>query len=471
MRTLTEKYNGVLKGLFSKDQFLRDVRMEQSHLVTQHNSYQDAVNILLGKGLISEVVEELPIKEEEGGTLQQAKEEAQRISKEQGVVQHVNYLGDGLYGLSDWFDDDRTVVSYENGVAINEQSSIEEETHKAYKDSTNLELQQYLVNLNTELKGESNPAKIELLKKDIVDIKKEIESRSKTDESTVEEKKLTPAEKSGKEKIIKGLKKSGMSKDDPSTYAIATAKAKELYEEEVEEGTQDVHSAVDSVLELIRKHARSLNDEDAYQFHEMLKKWFNSLTENTIQEDIELVRNDEIEHIPSKVTLRVSVATPTRISGVITNAGNVKGKDLRVGDVAFIRPIEMGAVWRKLDKPKDEPNYSNISESKEDSKVAKPELPLDVLHHAIRFELEKKKPLGTTTEEEYLKAYKTASKNLEKDLLYYKKEEGAIEAPTSKTDEMVKVKLKESFKNIIRKMLSEDNSKTKRPFNIKGQAL
>lgn len=410
MRTLTEKYNGVLKGLFSKDQFLRDVRMEQSHLVTQHNSYQDAVNILLGKGLISEVVEELPIKEEEGGTLQQAKEEAQRISKEQGVVQHVNYLGDGLYGLSDWFDDDRTVVSYENGVAINEQG--------------------------------------------------------------VEEKKLTPAEKAGKEKIIKGLKKSGMSKDDPSTYAIATAKAKEVYkEEEVEEGTQDVHSAVDSVLELIRKHARSLNDEDAYQFHEMLKKWFNSLTEDTIQEATALVRNDEIEHIPSGVTLRVSVVTPTRISGVITNAGTVKGKDLRAGDVAFIRPVEMGAVWRKLESPKDEPNYSNISESKEDSKVAKPELPLDVLHHAIRFELEKKKPLGTTTEEEYLKAYKTASKNLEKDLLYYKKEEGATEAPTSKTDEMVKVKLKESFKNIIRKMLSEDSSKTKRPFNIKGQAL
>lgn len=470
MRTLTEKYNGVLKGLFSKDQFLRDARMEQSHLVTQHNSYQDAVNILLGKGLISEVVEELPIKEEEGGTLQQVKQEAQRISKEQGVVQHVNYLGNGLYGLSDWFDDDKTVVSYENGVAINEQSPIGEETHKAYKDSTNLELQQYLVNLNTELKGESNPAKIELIKKDIAEIKKEIESRSKK-EGAVEEKKLTPAEKAGKEKIIKGLKKSGMSKDDPSTYAIATAKAKELYEEEVEEGTQDVHSAVDSVLELIRKHARSLNDEDAYQFHEMLKKWFNSLTEDTVQEATALVRNDEIEHIPSGVTLRVSVVTPNRISGVITNAGTVKGKDLRVGDVAFIRPVEMGAVWRKLDKSKEEPSYSNISESKDDSKIAKPELPLDVLHHGIRFELEKKKPLGTTTEEEYLKAYKTASKNLEKDLLYYKKEEGAAEAPTSKADEMVKVKLKESFKNIIRKMLSEDNSKTKRPFNIKGQAL
>jgi hypothetical protein len=54
MRTLTEKYNGVLKGLFSKDQFLRDARMEQSQLITQHNSYNDAINILLNKGLISE---------------------------------------------------------------------------------------------------------------------------------------------------------------------------------------------------------------------------------------------------------------------------------------------------------------------------------------------------------------------------------------------------------------------------------
>jgi hypothetical protein len=42
------------------------------------------------------------------------------------------------------------------------------------------------------------------------------------------EKKLTTAEKNKKEDIVKGLKKSGFKKDDPATYAIATAKAKKL---------------------------------------------------------------------------------------------------------------------------------------------------------------------------------------------------------------------------------------------------
>lgn len=46
------------------------------------------------------------------------------------------------------------------------------------------------------------------------------------------EKKLTTAEKNKKEDIVKGLKKSGFKKDDPAMYAIATAKAKKLAENE-----------------------------------------------------------------------------------------------------------------------------------------------------------------------------------------------------------------------------------------------
>jgi hypothetical protein len=55
MRTLQEKYNGINEGKFSKDQFLRDVRMEQPTLVTQYNGYDDAVQILKNRGMIQEV--------------------------------------------------------------------------------------------------------------------------------------------------------------------------------------------------------------------------------------------------------------------------------------------------------------------------------------------------------------------------------------------------------------------------------
>ena len=51
----------------------------------------------------------------------------------------------------------------------------------------------------------------------------------------LDEKKLTAAEKRKKEEIVKGMKKS-FKGDEGAMYAIATAKAKELAEEELEEG-------------------------------------------------------------------------------------------------------------------------------------------------------------------------------------------------------------------------------------------
>jgi len=58
MRTLQEKYIGIQEGNFSKDQFLRDARMELPNLVTQYNGYDDAVKILKHRGMIQEAVVE-----------------------------------------------------------------------------------------------------------------------------------------------------------------------------------------------------------------------------------------------------------------------------------------------------------------------------------------------------------------------------------------------------------------------------
>ena len=54
MKTLTEKYRGVLNESFSKGQFVRDARMAQPSLINQFTSYNDAVLILKSKGMISE---------------------------------------------------------------------------------------------------------------------------------------------------------------------------------------------------------------------------------------------------------------------------------------------------------------------------------------------------------------------------------------------------------------------------------
>jgi len=54
MRTLTEKYNGVLEGRYAKAQFLRDARLAHPQFITQFNGYDDAISILKNRGMISE---------------------------------------------------------------------------------------------------------------------------------------------------------------------------------------------------------------------------------------------------------------------------------------------------------------------------------------------------------------------------------------------------------------------------------
>ena len=54
MRTLQEKYNGVINENFSKKQFVRDARLELPNLITQFNGFEDTVSILKSKGMLHE---------------------------------------------------------------------------------------------------------------------------------------------------------------------------------------------------------------------------------------------------------------------------------------------------------------------------------------------------------------------------------------------------------------------------------
>jgi len=59
MKTLTEKYRGVLSESFSKKQFIRDAKIAHPALITPLNGFNDTVKILKNKGFISEK-EEMP---------------------------------------------------------------------------------------------------------------------------------------------------------------------------------------------------------------------------------------------------------------------------------------------------------------------------------------------------------------------------------------------------------------------------
>ena len=58
MRTLQEKYNGVLEGNFSKSQFRRDAAMELPQFISSVNSFDDTVAILKNKGVVTEAKKE-----------------------------------------------------------------------------------------------------------------------------------------------------------------------------------------------------------------------------------------------------------------------------------------------------------------------------------------------------------------------------------------------------------------------------
>lgn len=537
MRTLTEKYNGVLKGLFSKDQFLRDARMEQSNFITQHNSYGDAVNILLNKGLISEAMSDqgkdkivksatqngdksYNVTYEDGTTAKiavshdswddihskygslseedKAEEEMtekmgnpdhtaaaiplEEVNLEEGPAKNNPKIEKLVAGINDLIA--QAVDSDGDPIGVVDPTSTWQERYvyepiqyrngqlkitskSRYQRTSDVDI---ILSRNMEYDGIPTLRLImRMYKKAIKQAAKQAERMSNQDPE-IDEKKLTAAEKAGKEKIVKSLAKAGMSKKDPKTYAIATTQAKELYE-----GFAEVNEAYSDILELYKKHYTQLSnmsEDDAYALHELLKSYFNRLFEGTIEEaNVEVKRNDELEHVnPNGPTFTVSTFGKTRISGPVTKAGTFKGRDYRVHDLIAIRPVEVGAVFKKLPS-KQEIKYHNVTESKEEGyTLPDPGLPLDVIYHGIRFELDKKGMGLYPTKEEYMKAHKLVTKNLEKDLLYYKREEGAEDAPVSKSDEMVKVKLKESFKNIIRNILSEDAS-DKRAFNLNGKVI
>ena len=45
----------------------------------------------------------------------------------------------------------------------------------------------------------------------------------------------------------------------------------------INEDTIDVNKSYDKVIKIIRKESKRLNDDDAYEFHEKLKEFFNKI--------------------------------------------------------------------------------------------------------------------------------------------------------------------------------------------------
>lgn len=62
----------------------------------------------------------------ESESLETVIEKAKQLSRDEGVVQHVNKISDNVYKISDWYDDEITIKSFENGMELNENNRITE---------------------------------------------------------------------------------------------------------------------------------------------------------------------------------------------------------------------------------------------------------------------------------------------------------------------------------------------------------
>ena len=64
MKTIQEKYNAVVEGTFSKQQFLKDAKRELSQFLSPFNGFPDTVSILKSKGILFEAKKEASLEYE-----------------------------------------------------------------------------------------------------------------------------------------------------------------------------------------------------------------------------------------------------------------------------------------------------------------------------------------------------------------------------------------------------------------------
>jgi len=156
MKILQDQYNLIKEGKVTKFHFMKLARHHFPDLVTPTLTYDDTLRVLKNRSIISEGIGGVITKGKtpdwhkifkeklnEDMSLEDAKKEAYRISKEEGVTQHVNSRGKDSYVVSDWYDSDSTVYSYENGRSLNEAKEAKAIEKEPTKDVVDMETKGY----------------------------------------------------------------------------------------------------------------------------------------------------------------------------------------------------------------------------------------------------------------------------------------------------------------------------------------
>ena len=128
MRTLTEKYNGVLEGRYAKAQFLRDARLAQPQFITQFNGYDDAVTILKNRGMISEAKSkfvQLTVTDANGATVAKYFYPVEWIHSQKNSGELDHYLNAWVKNMTPMEDKLTYVIRMSQGVQQPDEDAVE----------------------------------------------------------------------------------------------------------------------------------------------------------------------------------------------------------------------------------------------------------------------------------------------------------------------------------------------------------
>ena len=142
-KKIIKKINDLIKAGESREEAIAKTLEDGRNPYFPHND-DDYHNFL--NSIESSIIGE-ELNEGYGMSLEDAKDEAQSISRQEGIVQHVEETepGSGKYRVSDWYDSDLTVISYERGLPKNENITklkdlLEAEYYETFKSKEKKEV-------------------------------------------------------------------------------------------------------------------------------------------------------------------------------------------------------------------------------------------------------------------------------------------------------------------------------------------
>jgi hypothetical protein len=230
-------------------------------------------------------VKEGMISEGSGMSLRDAMKQAKEESRN-GYVQHIEDSGDGTFSIADWYDSDKTIASYENGVLINDKT---DEYELDELDMTGIAGSEDEEEVRQGMKGINTPKHETLSEAKKRDIEKHIKEIEKMGEVAAWDHRITKAQ----EKIDELMNEMTMTESDQVAKYVDKEAVKGLKKD----------------IALLEKKKALYEKQKARAAKRMKDK---SMMEDTVLEDSPVLEVDATSMPTTAMMLRMADSNPEK---------------------------------------------------------------------------------------------------------------------------------------------------------------